>query len=101
VKFFGRGEGGGGHSTTIPPFPLISIDHNVEVELKEGTTTPMVESEENFWCSRTFNNLPLNTSCLFPVHSSLECWLVGGLVEGVDNVEMAPSSDCHTTIACI
>jgi len=51
-------EGGGGHSTTIPPFPLISIDHNVEVELKEGTTTPMVESEENFWCSRTFNNLP-------------------------------------------
>jgi hypothetical protein len=31
--------------------------HNVEVELKEGTTTPMVELEgENLWCSRTLNS---------------------------------------------
>ena len=43
------------YSTTILPLPLILIDHNVEVELKEGTTTPMVESEENFWGSRTLN----------------------------------------------
>jgi len=27
--------------------------------------------------------------------------VAGGLVEGVDNVEMTPSSDRHTTITCI
>lgn len=56
VKLFWEGgREGEGYSTTILPLPLILIDHNVEVELKEGTTTPMVESEENFWGSRTLN----------------------------------------------
>jgi len=46
-QFWEGGREGEGYSTTILPLPLILIDHNVEVELKEGTTTPMVESEEN------------------------------------------------------
>jgi len=66
-----------------------------DVEGKEGT---MVELEENFWCLP--EKLAFKHFCPLPSPFFFRALLVG-LVEGVDNVEMTPSSDGHTTVACI
>jgi len=84
--FFGRE----GFSTIVLPLPMWLI-----AMWRERT---MVELEENFRClpeKLAFKHFwPLPSPFFFRV-------LLVGLVEGVDNVEMTPSSDGHTTVACI
>ena len=71
------GEGGRGrevlhHHPTLPlPMWLIAMWRSWRRE-RGGW------SWKRFWCFfRLRKTLPSNTFCLFPVHSSLECWLVG------------------------
>ena len=82
VKLLGRGRGRERYSTTILPFPC-QCDWSRCGEAEEGNEEGgagrdfCVFSDFVKLFFRLRKTLPSNTFCLFPVHSSLECWLVG------------------------